>query len=548
MRWLALLALGALLLTNTAFRRRQIVRELSEQVEGSDRFVDIGVILRTVVSDPAGSVLLEGKPPMRVVAERRLGGIVDTKAAQPSIVGPSKSPRIWYASEEQTAIVLHDDPAKLGQLVYGSEGAGKTRALAMWHYVQWLRHLGERREGGQTAPTSTRLEFVRREMFELFAPNWYRYAVADERMTLCDGTRIQLVSTYRQSKAQGSPIQGFNWSWCGRDEAQDQIEVHEDIESRGRSSKDGRYRQLATATAKDDSDWRTLRDRLLASGQWERRQLSIFQSPFVAPEFIEAKKATMTEREYRRRYGAEDLPPERAVYPAWDRKHNLIRVDPAWSDVTERELSRWGANYRALVGHDPGSLFDVSLVLRAYERRRGLPPMWVVVDEVTTEQTTTEQHVAALLERVKDKWLLNQRGRDGTIGPRMLVRADPYGNNDSKPDRSCYTIFRNAGITVHPAAYNDDGSGPGRVPKNEGIEVVNTLLCSASGDRRLFIALDEHHKPVAPNLVRAIESSERDQDGKAETQKKNKHDQSHWPAALRYALWAIERPRLGGRV
>ena len=37
---------------------------------------------------------------------------------------------------------------------------------------------------------------------------------------LCDGTRIRFQHTHRQSAAQGSPVQGFNWSWAGRDEMQ----------------------------------------------------------------------------------------------------------------------------------------------------------------------------------------------------------------------------------------------------------------------------------------------------------------------------------------
>src|SRR5207302_659709 len=104
----------------------------------------------------------------------------------------------------------------------------KSTVLAMWHALQVLRHLGERREGGQTAPTEKRLEIVRREMERLYPSSWYRYKTQHKRLEFCDGSRIQLVSTHRQSQGQGSPIQGFNWSWAGGDEAQDQTESHED--------------------------------------------------------------------------------------------------------------------------------------------------------------------------------------------------------------------------------------------------------------------------------------------------------------------------------
>jgi hypothetical protein len=255
-------------------------------------------------------------------------------------------------------------------------------------------------------------------------------------------------------------------------------------------------------------------------------------------------RQSMSPREFARRVLAQDVGPERMTYPTWDREHNLLRVpDIGWPDVTSAVLAPWGSNFGALVGHDPGSLFDVSLILKAYGSP--LRPLWVVVGEVTTEQTTTEQHVAELLKVARGDFGLNVLDRHGKPATAcMLVRADPYGNNDSKPHRSCYTIFRNAGIVIHPAAYSEEGDKPGRVPKNEGIEVVCSLLCNAADERRLFVARDERGLPVAPRLVKALESSERDLAGKAETQRKDEHDQSHWPAALRYALWAVERPRL----
>lgn len=558
----ALFACGVALLTNEAFQRKQIERDLAERAGGLERFVDVGVVIKTVVADPNGEHLLEGKPRLTVVDEWRLGGVVDTKRKRPTVVGISRAPRIWYASPEQAEALKHEDPTRLGQLIYGSEGAGKTRLLAMWHYVRWIDALGQKREGGQTAPTTTRLAMVRQEMFDMFADNWFTYLASKERFTMCDGTRIQLVSTYRQSAAQGSPIQGYNWSWCGRDEAQDQIDVHEDIESRGRSAMGGRYWQLATATAKDDPTWRTLRDQLIASGTWIKRELSIFRSPFISQDFVSKKRGVMSDREFRRRYGdpdtgkVEDLPPELAIYPAWSRKTNLVPL-PNWVDVTAHELRAAAPNnapiYSLLVGHDPGTLVDVSLFLKAMvtnERayHRGVErPKWFVLGELNTPQSTTEAHIESLLETVRERWQLNlltRQGRYNPEGQQILVRADPAGNSDNRTDKSVYTQFANAGIRIKPATYNQNHTGHGRVPKDAGIEVVNTLFCSASGERRLFVVRNPDGSPAAPKLVAAIESSERDSLGKAETQRKDKADVSHWPAALRYALWAIERPRL----
>lgn len=553
-----LVAAGAVVFSDLTWRKRKQERDLRNEEVAADRYIDVGVVLHVVIQDDAGDELIPGKPRVRVIAKHGFGGLVDTRAKPPRFVGPSQCPRKWYCSEDQAAALLHEGP-ELGQLIYGSEGAGKTTLLAQWHYLRWIEHLGEKREGGQTAPTKKRLKLFRDEAFKLWSPDWFTHKKAEDVFIFCDGSRLQLVSTHRQSEDQGAPIQGYNWSWCGRDELQDQIDAHADIESRGRAARGGGkfYKQLATATAKDNPKWRSLRSLLLASGKWTKRTLLITRSPFVSKDFLDERRASMSEREFRRRYGAEDLLPELAVYPAWDRTQNTLRVSEFWEDVTSSELARWGANRVLLCGHDPGSLFDVTLVLKAYrtaKMKATARPIWVVVDEITTEKTTTEQHVDELLKQARKRWRVNLQRKDPVTGewsnapdaPRMYVRADPYGNNDSKPDRSCYTVFRNAGIQIDPAAYSTgaDKTKPGRVPKEAGIELVNTLMCNAANERRLFVANDEQGQPCAPKLVEAIETSERDSDGKAETAKKNVKDVSHWVAALRYALWAIERPRL----
>jgi len=544
-------------LSDVSWRRKRQLVELREVLDDPDRFVDVGVELRVVVADPIdGTDLIGGKPKLRVVRTRHLGGTVDNRMNPPRIVGPSKAPTVWYCSEDQEPVIMHGDAGSLGQLVYGSEGAGKTVALAMWHYCRWLEHLGEGREGGQTAPTTDRLDLVRQEMFRLYPSAWFTHRIAEDIITFCDGTRIRLVSTYQQSKAQGSPIQGFSWSWCGRDEAQDQVDKHEDIESRGRAAKLGRYKQLATATAKDDPSWRTLRDLLVTSGIWERRTMLGTRSPFVHPSFWEAKKLTLTSREYDRRVLAMDVGPERMLYHTWDRASS-VRMVPQFGaeDVTAQVMRPWGPNISVLVGHDPGKLWHVSLFLKAYQIKGFASHAWFVVDEVSDRQVTIETHVGSVLARLRDQWGANQldwRGERSQSGPVAMVRADPYSDNgggDAHPDRGVYTTFRRHGLMIHPAAYmaNATKVQVGKVPKEGGIDMVCRLMLSAAGDRRLFVACDDRRVPAAPRLVDAIESMERDVAGRAEMERKDVRDKSHWPAALRYALWALERPKLEGR-
>lgn len=569
------LALVVLMLTADAYRHRQIMRDVLEDVEGADRHVDAGVTLHVVASDPNGKELLPGCPPMRILRTSRHGGMIDTKSNPPALGPGSTYERTWYCSEDQAAALFAPSSAPPAQLVQGSEGAGKSRLLVYFHYFRWLEFLGQFREGGQTAPTLERLGAVKGEMVACFGHNWCRWVERDDftGFVFCDGTRIRFRYTHKQSEAKGSPIQSYNWSWAGRDEAQDSVEAHADIQARGRTAPRGRYQQLATATAKDSPDWRTLRDTLEASGLWARRTLLGPSSPFVWAAHWEAMRKTMPDREYRRRVLAQDVVPEKATYPDWSRNENLIEVPPVgsmrWVDVTDRELRASGANLKMLVGHDPGNTIDVSLFARAYTvsafdprrpylgsfaryERGEARPFWVVHAELNTEQSTTENHIVELLKLVQERWslnLLSRDDRDGRYrhnpnGNQILVRADPAGNTDNRTDKSVYTQFANAGIKIKPAAYNADNDGHGRVPREAGVELVNTLICNAAGERRLFVERLPDGRPAAPKLVAALESSERDDSGRAEVMRKGKGDTTHWPAALRYMLWAIERPRL----
>lgn len=581
-RWLiAIVTVGALVLSNSAWRRRMIVRDFSEVVEASDRFVDVGVVLHVVVADPNGQSLLPGKPKLRVLRPHRFGGIIDTALETPALVGPSQNPRAWYCSEEQEPIVLHRDSEPLGQLAQGSMGAGKTTALVQWTYLRWLENLGRRNpiaEGGITAPTEARLDLVLAEFRNLYSPTWYRYWTSDRVIEFVDRTRVRMVSTHRQSAAQGSRVQGYNWSFGARDEGQDQVEEHEHIEARLRSSKDGRPKQLITATAKESSEWKTLRSQLEAARDdvgnplWVRRKLDGTKSPFVAASHWMRMRASMSSRKYDLIVGSrDDLPPEKATYPEWSRAHNLIIVPQiGWTDVTENELRGSARNRFALVGHDPGTLWNVSIPLNAFVRNQDYQdymrgkkmPFWVVRGEINSEESTTDQHLIDLLAWARQRHmnLLTADGKPNPHGKQILVRADPAsdGVNDNRTHKSVYTKFTNAGIHIKPAAYNADNDGHGKVPKDPGIEVVKTLFANATEvkrreagmapghftDIRLYVECGTDGVPMAPMLVKSIESCERDLYGKAETSRKGAADLSHWTATLRYALWAIERPRL----
>ncbi len=546
-----LVVLAVLVLTNQSYSDRTIMRGVSSRVEGAARFVDAGVVVRKVVADGTGRELVRGKPLLRVVDERAMGGVIDTQMARPEIVRESDDPVIWYASEDQWTALFHDDPTVLGQLVYGSEGAGKTRTLAMFHYRMWIRFLGCRYEGGQVAPTLDRNGTVRLEMQDMYRPSWGKFASRDEfeGFEMCDGTRIRFRYSHQQSAAKGRPIQGYNWVWCARDEFQDQVDAHEDVESRGREAPDGRYYQLATATAKDDTAWRELRDVLLNSGYWIKRTLSIFRSPFISPLFIATKKATTSPREFLRRFGdpktgeVADLMPELAVYYGWLRTRNLVARPQIATDVTAAVLAGYqsylypGRRFGLIVAHDPGNIYNSTVVLKLL--MFGDVPTWTVVGELQTNQTTVHEHAAELVKYLRENFYVRHPTIDG---PTPIVFCDPHGKGESQTDyQTVYMAFQKEGLDVFsPAAMT------GRIKRSARVEMINRLLggsADAQGVPRLVVAVDQQHKPLAPRLVEAFESLKKkpgDEDPEG-SQAKDKHDKTHAPAATSYGLWMFEQ-------
>lgn len=538
---LLVLLVGVAVLTNAAFRRRSIVREFANEVEATDRYVDIGVTLHVVRADPDGQVLVDGGRPMCKLREYHFGGIVDTKQDPPRIVDISEKPQVWLCSEDQEKIILHPDEAPVGELALGGMGAGKTTAGVIWTYLRWLENLGQRCEGGITAPTETRLSLVLNELFRMWPQSWWRYNSENKIVTLCDGTRIRAVSTHRQSASQGSRLQGFNWSWWLGDELQDQISEFVDIQARLRSAKNGRAKRLGTATAKDAPDWRTLKDGLLQSGLWSQCLLLGPNSPFIHPDHWEAMKRMTTERDYRRLVLAEDLPPESRLYNTFDRRENLRPIPLGARKITSIVLSRKTGERRdaLLVGHDPGAAKAGSVWLDAYEvpTRRG-EVLWWVRGELFTLHATTEQHAMQAMEKTRKQFGANVRDD----AERAHVRCQPLGQAEDKPDLSVFAVWRRVGFDIRAAQYSKQGQGVGQIKKESRIGVINTLFCDALGRRRLFIECDDLQRPVAPLLVEALETMERDEKGRAEHEEKNvKHDKSDLPAALGYALWPFEK-------
>lgn len=537
----ALIALAVLLLTSTAYARRKIIREWSNEVESTSRFVDIGVDLRVVRADPKGKVLVPGGRPMIVVDERSYGGILDTKANPPRIVegeaGWSQKPQQWLCSEDQFRIIEHHDSEPIGKLALGGMGAGKTTAGVIWLYLRWLENLGTRKEGGVTAPNNTRLTTVMNEILGMFPNAWRTYNGENKIVTMCDGFRWRGVSTHKASAAAGSPLQAFNWTALLMDELQDSTDEFINAMARLRSRPDGREKRLATATAKDIPEWRSLYSDVIGSGDWQQHTLLGPNSPFVHPDQWERLRRITSDRDYRRLVLAEDLPSESRLYHTWDRKENLRPVPLGARKITSIVLSRKTGNRQdaLLVGHDPGQAKAGTVWLDAYEvpGRKG-EVLWWVRAELFTLHETTEQHATKAMKITRERFGCNIR----PDSERAHVRSQPLGAAEDKPDLSVFAIWKRIGFDIKAAQYSKTGQGIGQIKKESRIGVVNTLFCNAEGKRRLFIECDDRGVPVAPLLVAALEQMERDEKGRAEHEEKNvRHDKSDLPAALGYGLW-----------
>ena len=544
----ALVAILVVAVNGGTLDERRIIRETEDSLDETGRYVDFGIRLRVVRADlEHGEELVEGSPPLVVLRTWHLGGLVDTQGKRPSLCGKSRNPTDWYCSEDAEPLILHGDDLPGRLLVYGSEGAGKTRALAQWLLLRVLEATGTGHIIGVTSPTEPRAEEVREAIAEMCPPSWWKWNERRRTYTFRNGCRVQVRSTHQQSKEAGSRLQSLNWRAAASDEIQDSLKTDPDIEMRGRKAPRGKYKRFCTATSKDSSDFRTWRDKRLAGKLWAKRTLLGTRSPFVWPEFWDEKAETLDKREYRRRVLAEDLPPENRVYYGFERERNLIPLPEVARDVSREVLGTFRpirardrhGGFALLAGHDPGEIRNVTTFLRPYLYRDQI--LWVVVDRLITERTTAEQHAAAVKRHVVKHHRLNRepdRRDPDDVPDRVLIMCDPHGRGETKTDyNTVYQAFIDAGLDCFNAAGGDE------VIQGEARrQMVNRLLDPEVGLPRLVVAILPDGTTAAPELVAAFEQLERDDRGKAEKGRKNEHDQTHHPVSVGYALWPFESP------
>ncbi len=188
-----------------------------------------------------------------------------------------------------------------------------------------------------------------------------------------------------------------------------------------------------------------------------------------------------------------------------------------------------------LIGHDPGTAKAASIFLDAYDVRGEVH--WWVRAELFTMHKSSEEHARMVLEIAKKTFGTNTR-RDAEIAH---VRAQPVGQAEDRPDLDVYRIWKRVGFDIRAAQYKKDGTGTGHIKRDTRIEMINRLLGDGINPARLFIDIDANGKPVAPKLVAAFETMERDHKGRAEQDAKDEKDPTDAPCALGYGLWPWEK-------
>ncbi len=456
--------------------------------------------------------------------------------------GPSEDPAVWYCGREQLAPVMHGAADGTGRYVcVGSAGSGKSEVGAMFAARRTILTPGK--AFGCVAPTGKRLKVCWEKMVTRLRPAWVDHEQTRkmEELVLVNGRRFQFAAAKEYSSAYGSPLQGYTWDigmWI--DEEQDITDQSmADAMMRGRNARGVSF-CLSTCTLKRDPSFRTRRDKYAGQEGTIVQPMTLHGSPFESLEHLAQLKRELPPDMYTMLVLARDAPPERAIYSMFDRNRHLR----PWPKVGARDIAAELTATRALpngvpwiIAHDPGTLWDVSLGLKAFAVPWIEEPVWWVMWEVSTRKKVLDAHIAEVTA------VLRERGAKSA-----LVVADPYAKyaSDNRVNVESYKLWKRAGFLIRPAAYSKTNpSAPGKVPKREGIDMVRMLLRNAADETRLYVDCDDTTRtPSAPRLVGALESMEYSESGDPETEKKDSKDVSHWPASLRYGLWPWERVRI----
>lgn len=524
-----------------ALSKKRLLRERVEAlVRADDRWVDMAAQLRVMrcscgvahIDWPADK-LHQGEPQPAELLPTVYGGRYDR--LNRCYVGPAERLVEIQCHEGQVPVLTFEDDSVMRVLALGSPGAGKTFAAVRKALLLALARPNS--IGGLVAPTGDRREIVWRDFLEACPPDWIEHvAQSKKEIRLKNGTVIQVLAAKRSAAQYGSPLSGRSWDWCVVDESSFvDDDAHQEIATRGRRA--GRaYKIYETATNAQVAAFRMRLEQFKTNPLYRRINFSGWTNPWVDPGYWQRMRADMSERDFREKILAEDVPPELLVYSRFSFEKTICPrgVAPAWlSDIERRKWGRlrdvteqitseaFGQPFKQIIAQDFGVLVNAAVVLKAYQTAHG-ERIWWAIDEITSGGAT-DLHARKLAQYY-----------DQT---ESIVIADPHFNTKQGTDKSDYNIFSSEGWIIKPAT-------AGQISRKHRISMLQALLEDADGNRRFFIDQAGAGKPRCKRLVQSFMVSAYNDAGEPEREKKTGiSDPSHWPSAVGFGLYRWERMR-----
>lgn len=535
-------------------RKSLLIEEIESllRVDGS-RFADMGATLRVYrctcktdhVAWPKGKDHSKHfAAPAELATPKIYGGRYDRLLR--CYVGPAETTRELKCHEGQVQLLTLtgddvygrplDSDEVLRILAIGAPGAGKTLGAVTRALLMALDRPNS--TGGLIGPTGDRRQILWDGFLDICPREWIQDVKNSKKeIVLCNNTVIQVLAAKSSSSQFGSPLQGRSFDWAVPDESQNIDDAGQtEIATRGRRA-GGKYRIFETATNAQVPAFRVRLEQFKTNKAYRRINFTGYQNPWVEPAYWEKMRGDMSEREFREKILAEDLPPERMVYPRFSLGHNVAprgRV-PGLSDIERARLGtlidvtekitheRFGVASKYIIAQDFGVLINAAEVLKAYQPRTGGDLYWWAIDEITSGGGT-DLH-AGKLKSYYDPG-------------ECVVIADPHFNTKDS-DKSDYNIMRAEGWDVHPSTH-------GKISVKHRIAMFNALLEDANGRRRFYVDCDASGLPKCTRLVRSLISSQLNDYGEAEKDRKNgASDPSHWPSAVQFGLFHWERTHGG---
>jgi phage terminase large subunit len=200
----------------------------------------------------------------------------------------------------------------------------------------------------------------------------------------------------------------------------------------------------------------------VTNDQWESFSFTTLDGGYVTAEEIEQAKQDLDERTFRQEYLADFTTASNLIYYAFDRKQNVRQFTREVPQVLHIGLDFNVGQMSAVVFIHEGNI--------AY-----------AIDEISLLSSNTAEMVNEIRNRYPKQ--------------KIIVYPDPAGaarKTSAASGVTDHSILYNAGFTVKaPNAHN---------PVRDGINAVNSKLCSADGTRTFFID---------PKCKKTIESLEK---------------------------------------